>query len=421
MKKAITFVSIVTALLSSFSAYPASIVVNSTGDAATSGDTFCTLREAINNANSDSDTTSGDCTAGSGTDTITFSNDFAITLSTSLPQIATTIIIDSASHSTTVDGNSSNRGFIVGVNGDLTIDLLTIVDGNGGTAGGGISNAGSLTVSNSTISNCIAGSGGGIYNESTGTLKITNSTISSNTATNSGGGIYTDGIITSITNSTISGNSANTGAGIYNHIGEIISIANSTFSGNSATTLGGGIFNNNMINTIANSTFARNSGNFPTSGGDESGGGIYNNIGASISTLVNTIIMLNAGSNCSGPPPSTSYNNVADFYSCRNWGTEDETRWFGQEQLGPLASNGGPTQTMALLLSIYYSTNPAIDAGDATTCSSPPVNGLDQRGVSRPQFRGCDIGAFEQTSRDIEIEAQKKFPWELFIPKNKNN
>jgi hypothetical protein len=58
--------------------------------------------------------------------------------------------------------------------------------------------------------------------------------------------------------------------------------------------------------------------------------------------------------------------------------------------LGPLAANGGPTETHALLAG-----SPAIDAGDprppadrGTRCPT-----LDQRGVARNGI--CDIGAFE--------------------------
>jgi len=47
--------------------------------------------------------------------------------------------------------------------------------------------------------------------------------------------------------------------------------------------------------------------------------------------------------------------------------------------------NGGSTQTMALLPG-----SPAIDAGNNANC---PV--ADQRGVTRPQGDGCDIGAYE--------------------------
>jgi uncharacterized repeat protein (TIGR01451 family) len=54
-------------------------------------------------------------------------------------------------------------------------------------------------------------------------------------------------------------------------------------------------------------------------------------------------------------------------------------------KLGPLAANGGFTQTMAVL-----DGSPAIDAGDDARCPS-----TDQRGVRRPQRTACDIGAYE--------------------------
>jgi hypothetical protein len=54
-------------------------------------------------------------------------------------------------------------------------------------------------------------------------------------------------------------------------------------------------------------------------------------------------------------------------------------------QLGALAGNGGPTQTMALSAG-----TPAVDAADPN-CDVP----TDQRGVTRPQGPRCDIGAFE--------------------------
>jgi hypothetical protein len=39
--------------------------------------------------------------------------------------------------------------------------------------------------------------------------------------------------------------------------------------------------------------------------------------------------------------------------------------------------------------------SPAIDAGDNAICAAPPVNGVDQRGIARPQGSACDIGAYE--------------------------
>jgi hypothetical protein len=54
--------------------------------------------------------------------------------------------------------------------------------------------------------------------------------------------------------------------------------------------------------------------------------------------------------------------------------------------LGTLANNGGPTNTLALL-----SGSPAIGAG---SCVGAPT--ADQRGMPRPQNGTCDIGAYER-------------------------
>ena len=54
-------------------------------------------------------------------------------------------------------------------------------------------------------------------------------------------------------------------------------------------------------------------------------------------------------------------------------------------QLGPLADNGGPTFTHALLPA-----SPAINTANNATCAA-----TDQRGIARPFGAVCDIGAFE--------------------------
>jgi hypothetical protein len=66
--------------------------------------------------------------------------------------------------------------------------------------------------------------------------------------------------------------------------------------------------------------------------------------------------------------------------------------------LGPLADNGGPTLTMALLPG-----SPAIDSGDGSICLPS-----DQRGVSRPQGLRCDIGAFELQPAFVVYYASSK-------------
>lgn len=60
--------------------------------------------------------------------------------------------------------------------------------------------------------------------------------------------------------------------------------------------------------------------------------------------------------------------------------------------IGALASNGGPTATVAL-----EPGSPAIGAGNAADCATAPVDNLDQRGDPRNAIsRGtCDIGAYD--------------------------
>jgi hypothetical protein len=61
--------------------------------------------------------------------------------------------------------------------------------------------------------------------------------------------------------------------------------------------------------------------------------------------------------------------------------------------LGPLAFNGGPTATHALLTG-----SPAIDAGSNCLGIGNPgtLVLVDQRNISRPQGPACDLGAYER-------------------------
>ena len=115
-KKLVFLLAIVGALVSiplSIVNADAIITVDSSADNTTAGDGFCTLREAITNANNDSDSTSGDCVAGSGTDTIEFditSNEGAgphtITIASSLT-ISQSVIIDGTTETGYVANNAS--------------------------------------------------------------------------------------------------------------------------------------------------------------------------------------------------------------------------------------------------------------------------------------------------------------------------
>ena len=263
---------------------------------------------------------------------------------------------------------------VVSSGAQLTLESLTVADGfsSGVSFGSGIYNSGTLNISNSTFSgNSTDEVGGGIYNVDT--LSVVNSTFSGNSA-NAGGGIHNSGTL-SVASSTFSGNSANYGGGIGSGDGTV-NIVNSTFSGNSAN-YGGGIINNDGTLSIVNSTFSGNSAS--------NGGGIFN---GGILNLSNTILANSpSGNDCFNVSTinATGINLIEDG-SCGASNFPNNT----DPMLDPLADNGGPTQTMALLTGSL-----AIGAANNTICATAPVNNLDQRGAIRPAGSSCDIGAYE--------------------------
>ena len=167
--------------------------------------------------------------AASG-DTITFTANYTITLSSQL-DISKNVTIDGETHHITISGNNAVRVF--NVNAGITFNLrnLTVANGNVSSGnGGGIANAGTLNVTTSTFSGNSAGSGGGIFN--TGALNVTNSTFSGNGTSFQGGGIYNLGTVTVI-NSTFAGGSAYQGGGIFN--GGTLNMTNSIIANNTGS------------------------------------------------------------------------------------------------------------------------------------------------------------------------------------------
>src|SRR5207253_10692871 len=92
-----------------------------------------------------------------------------------------------------------------------------------------------------------------------------------------------------------------------------------------------------------------------------------------------------AGPNCRGPFREAQGYNLSSDTSCGFTRATDITT--PTPRLGPLAPNGGPTETMALLPG-----SPAINEGGSGANGCPAT---DQRGVRRPQGAACDIGAYE--------------------------
>jgi hypothetical protein len=296
----------------------------------------------------------------------------------------------------------------------------SLITGNQAALGGGISrtdyNLDRMTIESSTISNNTASDGGGVY--ANGTLIVSASSFLDNSATREGGGIATNSAL--ISGSTFTSNLAggSGGAIIARAGGGTSAITNSTFSVNRAGQSGGAISSTGSL-FLRHSTVVDNVAN---SNGDEEGTGgairlgfrapiqfeIENSIvaGNRVGDNVNelslgstvtlsahySLIGTKAGTNLAEAPigsPDASGNIIGGVIH----GVIDP-------MLGPLADNGGPTKTHALLPG-----SPAINAGDPTAVAS--ANGVpefDQRGEPFTRVFGgrIDIGAFEAQSLIVD-------------------
>ena len=184
----------------------------------------------------------------------------------------------------------------------------------------------------------------------------------------SGGGILNSvtlrlGAHIGLTNSTVSGNSAGSGGGIVSSGGEFASsvgLLNSTVVRNTATHIGGGIVQAFSGLGLTNSLVAQN-----TPGPD-----VISEPSESVVSAFFSLIGDGTGTGLT----NTNGNQVGSASAPID------------PKLGPLADNGGPTRTHALLLG-----SPAIDAASTPDCPT-----TDQRGVLRPQGAACDIGSYER-------------------------
>ncbi len=350
--------------------------------------------------------------------------------------------------STVTDGANSGNG----AGGIFNFGAITItnshVDGNSTTVndtggvidgGGGILVYGGLTVSRSTISSNSANltetntpvidGGGGVYTLSPAafydsTLAHNSLTITAgtNTIENGGGALYSLASTWTLSGTTIGpGNSAsltlgggasqtqNGGGGVYDissgpsggpRLTRSTIAGNSlTISGASPTDGGGGILSLGGKGTLTGVTIANNSSN------GAPGGGIFSAAGTTTHgpyRFQDTIIANNSapsGQNCGAASTATGVFasggfNIESTNQCGLGAGGDHPNT--NPQLGPLANNGGPTQTMAIKTS-----SPAFDTGRSFGLLS------DERGATRPLdfltfpnslapgADGSDIGAFE--------------------------
>ncbi|HUR94834.1 MAG TPA: choice-of-anchor Q domain-containing protein, partial [Gemmatimonadales bacterium] len=167
----------------------------------------------------------------------------------------------------------------------------------------------------------------------------------------------------------VTGNSAESGGGILvrDRGSASLLVTNSTVAFNTARTDGGGILVDGGSDfTAVQLENALVAGNSAPSGPD-----LLGSVGARFSLI---------GNGTGGDVANTDGNQVGNV--APNTGSIDP-------RLGPLADNGGPTRTLALLAG-----SPAIDAASSDGCP-----GRDQRDVTRPQGAACDVGSYERGSR----------------------
>lgn len=265
-----------------------------------------------------------------------------------------------------------------------------IIVGNAGSVGGGIFHRNNiLTVLNSEIRNNVATSGGGgISLFSHQGARISFSTIADNRS-DTGGGVFNDAGNLAVVNSTVSGNSATYfGGGIHNSSAATLTVLASTLSGNTSSNSSSQL-NNSGVASVISSTIA--------SAGAGSSGLALENDGSRF-VLHNTIV--NGRVSHFGAGELLGSNNLLG-QAVGSFPIVGVSNRFNLDPLlGPLADNGGPTQTHALLAG-----SPAIDAGDATFHPAEYGTAVfsDQRGVGFGRVvdgdgiggPGLDIGSFE--------------------------
>jgi len=252
--------------------FAATLTVNSTADTAVSGDGQCTLREAISNANANTDSSGGDCAAGEIVpviDVIVFNiqKPATVTLYTQLRLTDAVEIVNTPSpNDLTIRRADDAPAFVVfyvitGV--FVKLEGLTITNGFSDYDGGGIyvASYGMLTVVNCSISgNTATTKGSAINSRTSSVVTIENSTFEGNVINSilEGGTIYNSEGTLRVVNSTIANN---VGTGIYYRENQLIQVTNTTISGNIGGLgggIGGDIFNSPITLEITNSTIIGN-------------------------------------------------------------------------------------------------------------------------------------------------------------------
>lgn len=261
---------------------------------------------------------------------------------------------------------------------ETTVALNAAMGGNGGTGGAG-GDAGDPMGGGSAAD----GGQGGIGGDG---------------GDGQGGGVYVSGSNLTVTNSTVSSNSSGQGLGAAGGKEGKGTPAGADGAagmiGEHGKNQGGGLWAAAQGSLLTNSTITLNQ----SSSGE--GSGVYTD-GPALQ-LHNVLIGANLGNlDYDGNMiASSSFNIIGDGSQVIGVADGDNSNQFGSTgnvlNLGllPLADNGGPTKTHALLAS-----SPAIDAGDRDWAPA-----TDQRGEVRSLDHPVDVGSFEaQRSYRVQL------------------
>jgi hypothetical protein len=285
----------------------------------------------------------------------------------------------------------------------VTLDEATITNnGADGTAiGGGMFVSALATIQRSTIERNIAGRGFGIASH--GTVKITDSRVTNNVQTSQspdyrvvpfsavtalpGEGIWADAVFA---------DRATIGNSLGRTCGELTSAPPSwwPYQERRFTTSISRTITARIVN-LTNTTYSENfDAVYPGWDCILFGGGVFASESVSLDQVTFTggrietpELNVHRSAVCAlmPTPKEASYN----WLECGRG--SPGTPYWSPDVLGPLADNGGASQTFALPLA-----SPLVDKIPASECSQT----LDARGVTRPQGDSCDIGAVEATYPD---------------------
>ena len=384
----------------------------------------CTLNDAIRSANDDQ--ARGQCSSGSGVDTISFQSGFVTLLDANLPIITSPLTIESVfgghTHAT-IDGDGNFRGLdIDGV--DVTLNNIRIQNGyRGDFEDGGsairLRNGSSVILNNCVITNnLIYGSshGGAILlldsdmemNDSlfyenrtrralpavhykTGGIHAENATVTMNRSevySNFGGNerenyFFNTNLI--VEDSVFESNRTQTSW--YHHVSPLIMMEGS----------GSATFINSTLLSIA-ATLIYADGNHDITLRNTTASSVAD---SSTTGYVNGILDLKGNTNFH---VTNSIINTSCQFNDNAFLATDDTNFFlesdcngvaspGVAALLPLAERGGPTRTMA-----PHWLSAALNSANNVPCPT-----FDQRGQQRDSL--CDMGAYERSNEvDIAVE-----------------